>query len=214
MSFLLCSDKSGKLEIVNELASKERIFYYQLALIWQAVLVPLLQSGKLHNYWRLICRLEKASSRKYKRISTLIMYLDPLQKRKLIRYLWWLSWDLNLDIQIESIEAIALVTGTSHLISALNDLLNQIQLLILQKYGLALACKRWVKFWHQSSRPFMTSWSVFPPIKQLSLSLCHQWLAFTSCSNCVGQMNFCKLLKGIRLCYTSYRYINFFVTLE
>ena len=39
------SDKSGKLEIMNELASKERLFYYQLALIWQAVLTPLLQSG-------------------------------------------------------------------------------------------------------------------------------------------------------------------------
>ena len=50
VSFLLCSDKTGKLEILNELASKERIFYYQLALIWQAVLVPLLQSGKLYLY--------------------------------------------------------------------------------------------------------------------------------------------------------------------
>ena len=109
--------------------------------------------------------------------------------------------------------ATALATGTLHLISALNDFTeSDPTLIILQKYGLALACKRWVKFWHQSSSPFMTSWSVFPPIKQLSLSLCHQWLAFTSCSNCVGQMNFCKLLKGIRLCYTSY--INFLLTLE
>ena len=39
------SDKSGELEIMSELASKERLFYYQLALIWQAVLTPLLQSG-------------------------------------------------------------------------------------------------------------------------------------------------------------------------
>ena len=39
------SNKSGKLEIISELASKERLFYYQLALIWQAVLTPLLQSG-------------------------------------------------------------------------------------------------------------------------------------------------------------------------
>ena len=39
------SDKSGKLEIMSELASEERLFYYQLALIWQAVLTPLLQSG-------------------------------------------------------------------------------------------------------------------------------------------------------------------------
>lgn len=48
------SDKSGKLEIMSELASKERLFYYQLALIWQAVLTPLLQSGNttliFYNY--------------------------------------------------------------------------------------------------------------------------------------------------------------------
>ncbi|XP_068688097.1 alsin-like isoform X2 [Montipora foliosa] len=41
---IAASDKRGKLEVVSELASKERLFYYQLALIWQAVLVPLLQS--------------------------------------------------------------------------------------------------------------------------------------------------------------------------
>ena len=34
---------------MSELASKERLFYYQLALIWQAVLVPLLQSGNSSN---------------------------------------------------------------------------------------------------------------------------------------------------------------------
>ena len=45
INFIFISDKSGKLEIVSELASKERLFYYQLALIWQAVLTPLLQSG-------------------------------------------------------------------------------------------------------------------------------------------------------------------------
>lgn len=44
-----CSYKSGKFEIVSELASKERLFYYQLALIWQAVLTPLLQSGNTTN---------------------------------------------------------------------------------------------------------------------------------------------------------------------
>ena len=139
------------------------------------------------------------------------MYLDPLQKRKLIslvivfrfelghtnqkyRSHCHCHWDMASDLSIEWFTE------------------SDPTLLILQKCGLASACKRWVKFWHQSSRPFMTSWSVFPPIKQLSLSLCHQWLAFTSCSNCVGQMNFCKLLKGIRLCYTSY--INFLLTLE
>lgn len=41
---LAASDKSGKFEILSELASKERLFYYQLALIWQAVLTPLLRS--------------------------------------------------------------------------------------------------------------------------------------------------------------------------
>ena len=44
------SDRSGKFEILSELASKERLFYYQLALIWQAVLTPLLQSGNYNNY--------------------------------------------------------------------------------------------------------------------------------------------------------------------
>ena len=44
------SDRSGKFEILSELASKERLFYYQLALIWQAVLTPLLQSGNSNNY--------------------------------------------------------------------------------------------------------------------------------------------------------------------
>lgn len=43
------SDRGGKFEILSELASKERLFYYQLALIWQAVLTPLLQSGKYNN---------------------------------------------------------------------------------------------------------------------------------------------------------------------
>ena len=43
------SDRGGKFEILSELASKERLFYYQLALIWQAVLTPLLQSGKCYN---------------------------------------------------------------------------------------------------------------------------------------------------------------------
>ena len=43
------SDSSGKFEILSELASKERLFYYQLALIWQAVLTPLLQSGNYNN---------------------------------------------------------------------------------------------------------------------------------------------------------------------
>lgn len=42
---LICSDKSGMLEIMSNLASEERLFYYQLALIWQAVLTPFLQSG-------------------------------------------------------------------------------------------------------------------------------------------------------------------------
>lgn len=32
-------------EIMSDLASEERLFYYQLALIWQAVLTPFLQSG-------------------------------------------------------------------------------------------------------------------------------------------------------------------------
>ena len=43
------SDRGGKFEILSELASKERLFYYQLALIWQAVLTPLLQSGNYNN---------------------------------------------------------------------------------------------------------------------------------------------------------------------
>ena len=43
------SDRGGKFEILSELASKERLFYYQLALIWQAVLTPLLQSGKYNK---------------------------------------------------------------------------------------------------------------------------------------------------------------------
>ena len=41
----ICSDKSGMFEIMSDLASEERLFYYQLALIWQAVLTPFLQSG-------------------------------------------------------------------------------------------------------------------------------------------------------------------------
>ena len=48
---IFCSDKSGKFEIMSELASKERLFYYQLALIWQAVLTPLLQSGKIMIFY-------------------------------------------------------------------------------------------------------------------------------------------------------------------
>ena len=43
------SDRGSKFEILSELASKERLFYYQLALIWQAVLTPLLQSGNYNN---------------------------------------------------------------------------------------------------------------------------------------------------------------------
>lgn len=82
------------------------------------------------------------------------MYLGPQQKRKSTSLVIVLG---NEPGRKSKGEGTALATGTWHLISALNDLQNQIQLLILQKYGVALACKRWVKFWHQSSRPFMTS---------------------------------------------------------
>jgi hypothetical protein len=39
------------LNVLGELSSEERLFYYQLALIWQAVLVPVVQSGKGMMYW-------------------------------------------------------------------------------------------------------------------------------------------------------------------
>ena len=53
MLCLVFRDRSGQQEILSELASQERLFYHQLALIWQAVLVPLLRSG-LSSYTKIL----------------------------------------------------------------------------------------------------------------------------------------------------------------